>query len=68
MDHPDCARFLAMVDDAYRSFEKDVSHIENILEESLKELFIANQELINERDSTKTKLETIVENVEGVIF
>lgn len=49
--------FLNMVNDAYKSFDKDVKHIENILEESSKELFIANQKLISERDNTLTKLE-----------
>lgn len=62
------ADFLNKVDDAYKSFDKDIGHIENILEESLRELFIANQDLRNERDKTKNHLETILANVEGIIF
>ena len=63
-----CADFLKLVDEAYKSFDKDVKHIEHILEESSKELFQANQRLIYERDKTKTKLEHVVDNVGGVIF
>ncbi len=65
---PGLADFLNMVDQAYKSFDKDIDHIENILEESSKELFVANQRLKFERDFTKTKLHNIVDNVGGVIF
>lgn len=41
---------------------------EKTLEEKSAELFYVNQQLVSERDRTKTKLETIVRNVEGVIF
>lgn len=68
LDNPKYADFLNMVNDAYKSFDKDVKHIEHILEESSKELFIANQKLMSERDNTLTKLEQIVNNVGGVIF
>ncbi|MEP5339298.1 MAG: ATP-binding protein [Algibacter sp.] len=68
IDNSKYADFLSLVNDAYKSFDKDVHHIENILEESSKELFISNQELIFERDHTKTQLENIVANVGGVIF
>ncbi|MDO5970942.1 ATP-binding protein [Flavivirga aquimarina] len=61
-------RFFNMVNDAYKSFDNDVKHIENILEESSKELFVANQELIKERDHTNKKLENIVDNIGGVLF
>ena len=67
-NNPKYNDFLNAVNDAYNSFEKDVNHIENILEESSKELFVANQKLIHERDNTKTQLENIVANVGGVIF
>ncbi|MBP0903433.1 ATP-binding protein [Mariniflexile gromovii] len=67
-NNPQLEEFLHMVNEAYRSFDKDILHIENILEESSKELFISNQKLIAERDSTKNKLENIVDNVGGVIF
>ena len=62
------ADFLNVVNDAYENFDKDVKHIENILEESSKELFVANQKLIHERDYTKAKLENIINNIGGVIF
>ena len=57
-----------MINDAYKSFDKDVKRIENVLEESSKELFQANQKLIHERDKTKTKLENVVDHIGGVIF
>lgn len=60
--------FLNSVDEAYKSFDKDVLHIENILEQSSKELFTANQKLINERDFTNSKLENLVDNIGGIIF
>jgi PAS domain-containing protein len=66
--NPDFAIFLNSVNDAYNSFDKDVKHVENILEESSKELFVANQKLRNERDVSKTKLENLIDNVKGVIF
>ncbi|GAA4887678.1 hypothetical protein GCM10023311_09330 [Flaviramulus aquimarinus] len=67
-DNPQLADFLSTINDAYKSFDKDISHIENILELSSKELFAANQKLINERDTTKTKLKNLVDNIGGVIF
>ena len=67
-DNPGMADFLSTINDAYKSFDKDIYHIENILEQSSKELFAANQKLVNERDTTKTKLENLVDNVGGVIF
>ncbi|GAA4948850.1 hypothetical protein GCM10023314_22670 [Algibacter agarivorans] len=68
LDNPQLTDFLNTINDAYKSFDKDVYHIENILEQSSKELFAANQKLINERDTTKTKLENLVDNIGGVIF
>lgn len=68
LDNPKFAEFLNTVNEAYKSFDKDVKHIENILEESSKELFIKNISLKSERDKTKNKLENIVDNVVGVIF
>lgn len=62
------SKFLNLVNDAYKSFDNDFKHIKNTLDENTKELFIANQELTYERDHTKTQLENIVSNVEGVIF
>jgi PAS domain S-box-containing protein len=68
LDNPKYADFLSLVNEAYKSFDKDVKHIEHILEESSKELFSANQRLTFERDKTRNKLENIVDNVVGVIF
>ena len=68
LSNPEYVKFLSMINEAYKSFDKDVSHIEHILEESSKELFVANQKLVHERDNTKTQLENIVSNVGGVIF
>ncbi|MFV9550079.1 ATP-binding protein [Algibacter sp. PT7-4] len=68
LNNPKFTAFLNSVNEAYKSFDKDIYHIENILEQSSKELFLANQELISERDSTKIKLKNIVDNVGGVIF
>ena len=67
-DNPEFSSFLSTINNAYKSFDKDFNHIEHILEESSKELFVANQHLIHERDKTRTKLENIVGNVGGVIF
>lgn len=68
LNNPNLEAFLSMVNEAYKSFDKDVKHIEHILEESSRELFVANQKLIFERDNTRSKLEQIVDNVGGVIF
>lgn len=68
LDNPKYTDFLNMINEAYKDFEKDHEHLENILEVSSKELFIANKKLKQERDYTKTKLEKIVNNVGGVIF
>lgn len=68
LNHPNFAVFLNYINDAYKSFDKDIDHIEHILEHSSMELFAVNQNLIEERDSTKTKLKNIVDNVGGVIF
>ena len=67
-DNPDFANFLKSVNEAYNSFDKDIKHLENILEESSKELFVANQKLRTEIDDSNTKLENLIDNVGGVIF
>lgn len=67
-ENPELVQFFNMLNDAYRSFDNDVKHIENILEESSKELFVANQGLIKERDNINKKLEHIVDNIGGVLF
>ncbi|WP_428740246.1 ATP-binding protein [Tenacibaculum sp.] len=68
LENPRLFEFINMVNDAYKSFDKDIKHIENILEQNSKELFAANKKLTLERDHTKTQLENIVDNVSGVIF
>lgn len=68
LDDPKYADFLDMINGAYKDFDKDINHIEHILEKSSKELFTANQKLITERDNTKHQLRNIVDNVRGVIF
>ncbi|RSC93140.1 ATP-binding protein [Tenacibaculum singaporense] len=68
LENPRYFEFINMVNDAYKSFDKDIKHIENILEQNSKELFAANKKLTLERDHTKTQLENIVDNVSGVIF
>lgn len=64
----DNQEFFDMLNEAYRSFDKDINHAEIILEESSKELFKANQALKNENDSTKSQLDNIVNTVTGVLF
>lgn len=66
--NPELTDFLKLVNCAYKDFDKDFNHIENILEASSKELFIANKKLTNERDNTKKQLENIVDNLGGIIF
>jgi len=66
--NPDCIEFLNTIDKAYKSFDKDIKHAEHILEESSKELYLANLKIKAERDDTMAKLENIVDNVNGVIF
>lgn len=67
-DNPALEDFLEHVNAAYTSFDKDVYHLENILELSSRELFALNAELTKDRDNTQSKLEYLVGNVGGVIF
>ncbi|WP_303316182.1 response regulator [Flavivirga abyssicola] len=67
-ENPEFIQFFNMVNDAYKSFDKDVKHIENILEESSRELFVVNQRLTKERDKINKKLGHIVDNIGGVLF
>jgi PAS domain S-box-containing protein len=60
--------FFDVVNDAYKSFDDDVNHIEIILEESSNELYRANQALRSEVDNVESKLNTIVNTIEGIIF
>ncbi len=68
INDPNLEGFLKMVNQAYKSFDTDVMRIENILEESSKELFRANQLLKIESASTKAQLENIMNSVQGVLF
>lgn len=67
-DNPKYAEFLNMVNDAYINFDKDIIHIENILEVSSKELFIKNQKLEHEKNHTRIKFENTINNIGGIIF
>lgn len=60
--------FFDVVNEAYKSFDDDVKHIEVILEESSNELYIANQALKSQVFSAESKINTIVNTIEGVIF
>ena len=67
--------FLQSVDEAYKSFDKDVVHLENILEISSQELFKANERLkadikvkSEEVDNTNKKIDIIVNSVNDIIF
>jgi PAS domain S-box-containing protein len=67
--------FLRAVDEAYISSDKDLRHLENILERSSQELYRANQRLKLDVESkateilkTKQQLERVVNNVRNVIF
>ncbi len=67
-DNPKYAEFLNMVNEAYINFDKDIIHIENILEVSSKELFIKNQKLEHEKNHTRIKFENTINNIGGIIF
>ncbi|MCB0668840.1 MAG: PAS domain-containing protein, partial [Saprospiraceae bacterium] len=67
--------FLLSVDEAYSNGDKDLRHLENILERSSQELYRANQRLkldvqnkSEEILKTKQQLERVVNNVRNVIF
>ena len=60
--------FFEVVNDAYKSFDDDVKHIEIILEESSNELYKLNKSLKSEVDNAEYKLNTIVNTIDGVIF
>ena len=51
LDNPGMADFLTTINNAYKSFDKDIYHIENILEQSSKELFAANQKLVEDNSA-----------------
>jgi PAS domain S-box-containing protein len=60
--------FFNVVNQAYEDFDEDIKHVENILEKSSNELYKANKALKFEIFNVESKLNTIVNNIEGVIF
>ncbi len=67
--------FLSSVSLAYSEFDLDLKHSEGILEISMRELFIANQELRsraeeseNEAESLRNEIGNIVDNINEVVF
>ncbi len=67
--------FLSSVSLAYSEFDSDLKHSEGILEISMRELFIANQELRsraeeseNEAESLRNEIGNIVDNINEVVF
>ena len=68
VDDPKYASFLEMISASYKSYDGDVLNLANAYQQNSKELISANKKLVFERDHTKTQLENIVANVEGVIF
>ncbi len=67
--------FIRAVDQAYKDFDKDVRHTENILELSSQELFKVNQELKSnvssisaEAEALSKQLSHIVNNIQEVVF
>ena len=67
-DNHELDGFLQNISQAYNSFDKDIYHLENVLELSSKELFELNEELKKDRDKATNKLEHLVDNIGGVIF
>ena len=62
------APFLEQVNEAYKAFDSDYNHLENILEISSQELFLANQQLKDNIEVIKSKLSNVAENIQEVIF
>ncbi len=60
--------FLEQVNEAYKAFDSDYNHLENILEISSQELFNANQLLKNNIEIISGKLSNVAENIREVIF
>ncbi len=60
--------FLGHVNSAYLDFDSDIKHLENILEESSKELFEANNKLKNNVRNVTDTLEMVTTNLSEVVF
>ena len=62
------ADFFSLIDEAYKSFDNDLSHIETVLEKSSQELFQANQQLKNNVETISDQLSRVAGNITEVIF
>jgi len=67
--------FFEALNQAYHGFDKDLAQIENTLEQSSRELFVANEELRKsykskeaEAERLRIRIESIVNSVKDVIF
>jgi len=67
--------FLSSVNLAYSEFDSDLKYFEGILEQSMRELFIANNELqtkvdVSEKETEilRDEIENIVDNINEVVF
>lgn len=67
--------FLEAINEAYHGFDRDITQIENTLEQSSKELFVANEELRKnvknkeaEAERLRVRIENIVNSVRDVVF
>ncbi|MFB9057294.1 ATP-binding protein [Mariniflexile ostreae] len=60
--------FLEVVNHTYEAYDNEINYLKNDLENSFKKLAIVSGELKDESVRTKTKLENIIDNIEGVIF
>src|SRR5690606_34679094 len=68
LNDPDIIDFLDMVNKTYEDFDRKINTTKNKIEIGYEKLAFANMKLILEGESTKTKLENIIDNIEGVIF
>ena len=66
--HEELTEFLALVNDAYHSFQNDFIHLEHVLEQSSKELFETNQKLKLQVEDVEIKLNRLVTNISDVVF
>lgn len=68
LNHPEVIDFLNSVNKTYVNLESELNGTRNTIEQSFRELARANEKLVEESEITKTKLENIIDNIEGVIF
>lgn len=73
--HEPLVPFLEAINEAYHGFDRDITQIENTLEQSSKELFVANEELRKnvkskeaEAERLRIRIENIVNSVKDVVF